>query len=283
MRQEQPGRLNMTRHEDIPTNDGHLYILLDGALLEAAKLAYSHDDNPTVQHLYTGTRHSAAIEVSPCLIQPSSASRLWRAEGEWRHAGIVLQSDAELNVLANHLRSLISIRLPSHQLAYCRFYSPSWMGRLLGSCSNDELQAFSGPIQRWVAYEQAAWLSLGPSSTGAPRQASEEGWFCLRPEQLELLQADEEQRFVERMAGHFECPSATAAEGVAARDQLERLILQARQYGFTQEHQCTHYLELAQRFPEELKTPELSSLLADQGLATDKRLEQAESRLFGLA
>lgn len=282
MRQEQPNYLNVAQHEHLPANNGQLHILLDGALLDAARFAYTHDDNPTLQKLYAGTRHNNAIEVSPCLIQPSAASRLWDVEDQWRDFGIVLQSNAEPNVLAEHLRSLISIRLPSRQLAYCRFYSPKWIGRLLESCTEGELKAFSGPIQRWFAYEHMAWLSLAPTITDQSRPASEEGWFCLRQQQLDLFQAAEEQRYVERMASHFDCPSRTTTEGTAARDQLGQLILQARQYGFTQEHQCTHYLELAWRFPEELKTPELGSLMADQSLATDTRLEQAESRLFGL-
>ena len=283
MRQEQPDYLNAARHEHLPTNSGQLYILLDGALLEAARFAYTHDDSPTVQQLYAGTRHSNAIEISPCLIQPSAASRLWDVEDQWRDLGIVLQSDAELDVLAEHLRSLISMRLPSRQLAYCRFYSPNWIGPLLESCTEAELKAFSGPIQRWFAYEHTTWLSLAPTITGQSRPASEEGWLCLRQQQLDLLQAAEEQRYIERMASHFDCPPVATTEGVATREQLARLVQQARQCGFTQEHQCTHYLELAWRFPERLETPELGSLMADQRLATDTRLEQAESRLFGLA
>ena len=282
MRQEQPNYLNVAQHEHLPANNGQLHILLDGALVEAARFAYTHDDNPAVQKLYAGTRHNNAIEVSPCLIQPSAASRLWDVEDQWRDFGIVLQSDTEPEVLADHLRSLISIRLPSRQLAYCRFYSPKWVGQLLESCTEDELKAFSGPIQRWFTYEHTAWLSLAPTITGQSRSASDEGWFCLRQQQLDLFQAAEEQRYVERMASHFGCPSVTTTEGTAARDQLGQLILKARQYGFKQEHQCTHYLELAWRFPEELKTPELGSLMADQSLATDTRLEQAEKRLFGL-
>ncbi|MDX1725021.1 MAG: DUF4123 domain-containing protein [Pseudomonas sp.] len=283
MWQEQPDYLNAARHEQLPVDNEQFYILLDGALLEVPTFAYTHDHNPTLQQLYAGTRHSSAIEVSPCLVQPSSGSGLWAVEDKWRHCGIVIQSDADIHVLAGHLRSLISMRLPSGQLAYCRFYAPSWLNRLLSNFTEGEFSAFSGPVQRWFAYDQSTWLSLGASNKGQQRLADDDGWFCLRQDQLDLLQTDEKQRFIERMAVHFDCPRPTVPEGVAARERMATLVQQARILGFDQEYQCTHYLELAWRFPEDITAAELKSLLNDRSLTADTRLEQAESRLFGLA
>lgn len=275
--------MNMQEHIELPQNDNNLYILFDGALLSAAVLTYTHDDSPIAQSLYAGTRHSEALEVSPYLVRPSATSRLWDIEDQWRHAGIVLQSSAESAVLADHLRSLISIRMPSQQLAYCRFYSPNWMRRLLSSFSEKELSAFSGPVERWYAYGQQEWISLTSEIPGTPRKAADEGWFHLRQEHLDLLHQDETQRFIERMAQHFDCPPSFTTEGAAAREKLALRVGQAQRCGFTLEHQCIHYLELAWRFPRELDTPELHKLLTDQHTPIEQRLEHAEKRLFDQA
>lgn len=283
MRQEHPTRMNVEQHQFLPTDSEQLYILLDGAQIDAMVFAYTHDDSPVVQQLYAGTRHSSAIEVSPCLIKPSATTRLWEAQNEWCSYGVVVKSEASLMELADHLRSLISVRLPSQQLAYCRYYAPEWTARLLQSFTDAELQAFSGPIQRWSIYEPSQWLSISVETTGLTRRSDEEGWLSLSQQQLDLFQADEQKRFIERMANHFGCQSAATREGSNAREQLSQLARQAQRLGFTQEHQCTHYMELAWRFPEAIRGPELEALLANQNLPTNERLNHAENRLFGLA
>lgn len=283
MRQEQFGHLTVEKHVSLPIGQSHLYILLDGARVDAGKLAYSHDDGPLLEPLYRGTRHSAALEVSPCLVQPSSASRLWDSEPEWCDYGIVIESDADLYELAEHLRSLLSMRLPSRQLAYCRFYAPSWLARFMSSTTAEELTALSGPIQRWFAHDMDGWLSLGAPSIGPSRTAGEEGWFCLRQEQLDHLQGEEQHAFIERMAVHFDCPAGNTSVGLTARQRIDGLIGRTRKLGFSKEYQCIHYLELAWRFPDEIEQPELEQLLSDSSIAPDQRLAQAECLLFGLA
>lgn len=280
MRQEH--RLNVEKQAILPIGHARLFILLDGALVDAPALAYTHDDHPCLEQLYLGTRHAEALEVSPCLIEPSPNSRLWGAQSEWHDFGIVLESSASLDQLAEHLRSLISVQLPSGQLTYCRFYSPVWLSRFMASTTKEEFAALSGPVQQWFAHDVGGWLSLSSATLGSLRTAREEGWFVLRQEQLEQWQAEEREGFIERMASHLDSPPGSTAEGAAERVRIALLTAHANQLGLEQEYQTTHYLELAWQFPAEIDSPELQSLLANRDESADRRLEQAENRLFGL-
>ncbi|MBS7690170.1 DUF4123 domain-containing protein [Pseudomonas lalucatii] len=123
MRPEHQQRLNIETLHDLPPEKDGLFILLDGAALPALQLIYQHDDAPQVDPLYRGTRHQHAVDVSPNLYRPSAQSRFWDIQEQWRDAGIVINSDHSFDILAGHLRSLLSVRMPSGQLAYCRFYS----------------------------------------------------------------------------------------------------------------------------------------------------------------
>ncbi len=43
---------------------GETWVVLDGALFNAPKLVYEHDDSPELDFLYRGTAHESALEVS---------------------------------------------------------------------------------------------------------------------------------------------------------------------------------------------------------------------------
>ena len=279
---DQVNNLRRSRCATLPTGD-ELYLLLDGALLDAPRLVYEHDSNLQLDQLYRGTRHLSAIETSPCLVKPSIDSQLWNEEQEWKSSGIVIRSEAPMAQLADHLRSLISVRLPSGQFAYLRFYSPEWLSRLLNSCTAAEVSALSGPVSAWMVASNQDWLQLVPDRIGDCRSAAEEGWFAIRPAQLEQWEREEREQFFERMADHFGFASSDEQKGWQQREQLSQLVMRANQYGFNQEHLCTHYLELAWAFPESMSSAPIISCLTDRTKTATARLRQVEEQLFGLA
>lgn len=274
--------LKRSRYCALPTSD-ELYLLLDGALLNAPRLVYEHDSNPQLDQLYRGTRHVSAVEVSPCLVKPSTNSQLWTEEHQWKTSGIVVRSGVPMAQLADHLRSLISVRLPSGQFAYLRFYSPEWLLRLLNSCTTAETTAFLGPVSAWMVASGKEWLQLAAERTGDCRSAAEEGWFAIRSAQLERWEQEERGQFLERMADHFGCAKVDKHEGLQQRERLSQLIMRANEYGLGQEHLCTHYLELAWAFPERIASASIIHSLADLAQTGTARLRQVEEQLFGLA
>ena len=77
-----------------------VFVLLDGAMLPAMQKVYDFEASPKACPIYYGTRHETALEVSPCLYQPSMKSQVWKCSEEWREYGVVFTSrDAFQNVI----------------------------------------------------------------------------------------------------------------------------------------------------------------------------------------
>lgn len=93
-------------------------ILLDGAVFDAPRFVYEKDDQPELEYLFLGTLHESALEVTPCLVKPSRATRLWLAQPEWQDKAVLLVADETLPVITGHLRSLLSVQLPDGGYSY---------------------------------------------------------------------------------------------------------------------------------------------------------------------
>lgn len=264
-----------------PEYSNDCYLLLDGLSMDVPFIAYTHDDHPAIVPLFRGTRHAKVIEASPWLVKPSAGGQLLAKPQTWQEHGVVLHSSAGKDITADHLRSLISVQLPSRQLAYCRFYAPTWADKLFRSMRPDEFESWSGPISRWIFQDGSTWRTYVGRSTGKPRHINDEGWYRFREEQLSQWQADEHERFIDKAAQHLGC-NQNHADFFNQREQITGLVKIAHAYGFRLEHQTLHYLELARRFPNELSSPYWVDYLGHQTHAVDQRLAFAEQQLFGL-
>lgn len=264
-----------------PIYSSDCYLLLDGIRLDVPVTAFTLDEHPRIEPLYRGTRHASLIEASPWLIKPSAAGRLLAEHGRWQKYGLLLRSSENMDVISAHLRSLISVRLPTEQLAYCRFHDPVWAGRLFDTMSSGEFSGWSGPIQEWLIHTNDAWYSYTSSIVGSQRHAEEEGWYRLREEQLEQWQRQEHQHFLERAATHLGCTEDQPGHA-PQRQRIEQLTQLAHDYGLSMEYQILHFLDLAWRFPEEMSSRGWVEHFANREQPGDLRLQLAEQRLFGL-
>lgn len=264
-----------------PLYSSDCYLLLDGLRLDVPVTAFTLDEHPRIEPLYRGTRHASLIEASPWLIKPSAAGRLLSEHESWQKYGLVLRSPENMDALSAHLRSLISVRLPTEQLAYCRFHDPVWAARLFDTMSPGEFSAWSGPIQEWLIHTDDAWHSYTTSIIGSQRDAEDEGWYCLREEQLEQWQRQEYQHFLERAAKHLGCTEDQSGHA-PQRQRIEQLTQQAHDYGLSMEYQILHFLDLAWRFPEEMNSQSWAAHFTNREQPADLRLQLAEQRLFGL-
>ena len=156
-------------------------ILLDGALFDAPRFIYERDDQPELEYLFLGTPHEAALEVTPCLVKPSRASRLWRAQPEWRDKAVVLVADESLSVIAGHLRSLLSVQLPDGGYSYLRYYSPKQFQRLMLAFTQQERNRFSGPVREWLAFQaDGAWSRFSSDAPQPVKPLLMKGGSCSR-------------------------------------------------------------------------------------------------------
>lgn len=251
-------------------------ILLDGALFDAPRFIYERDDQPELEYLFLGTPHEAALEVTPCLVKPSRASRLWRAQSEWRDKAVVLVADESLPVIAGHLRSLLSVQLPDGGYSYLRYYSPKQFQRLMLAFTEQERNRFSGPVREWLAFRaDCTWSRFSSDAPQPVKTASDEGWFLLSEQHLAAISDGARSEFIEKL-GRF----------LAMDDQvrLNRLIKEANSLGFRTEKEVSRYAELAVVHGDQIKRPESQTILSNLELSAGARLKALDKHLaYGVA
>lgn len=252
------------------------FLLLDGAAFDAPRFVYENDDQPEIDYLFLGTRHQAALEVSPCLVKPSETSRLWQKQNDWQHKAVVVLAEEELPVIAGHLRSLLSVALPDGGYSYLRFYSPRELRRLMLALNDQERERFSGPIREWLAFQpEGNWRSFRAGTLQPAMTASDEGWFALTDRHLEALAEDAREEFLGRL-GRF----------LSINDQprLARLLQEANGLGFRSEKDVSRYAELAVTHGNRIRLPECQAILSNLSLPSAARLTELDQHLaYGLA
>ncbi len=252
------------------------WILLDGAVLDAPRLVYEHDDQPELDYLYRSTPHEGAMEASPCLVKPSPSSRLWSEQARWREHGIILVTDETLYSLGDHLRSLLSIRLPDGAFAYLRFYSPTQLPRLMAAFSDLERAEFSGPVTDWLAFQSdGQWRRFRADGNKPVRRASEEGWFALTDHHITAMTGRARDEFIARLARYLSLNDP---------GRIDTLIQQANSLGFRTEKDVSRYAELTVVHGERINHPELHAVLSSREMPTALRLSEVDKRLaYGVA
>jgi len=283
MRQEREHRLMQAVEEpDIERDD--LYLLLDGAALPALQIIYQHDDEPRLEPLYRGTRHESMLECSPVLYSLAGQHLMWQNRERWQSAGLLLESAASINDLANHLRSLLSVRLPSGELAFCRFYDPALSERFFDSLTQEKLGAWLGPISGiWLTTEQSEWRGFTTNQISLGRTADDEGWFSIRPEHLAHWQQQERQRFIQRLINHFSADDFHEKSSPELEAVVKQRVHEAEAFGIEAEQHLFAYVELALQFPDAIDSPEVRVGLANMEEPAEHRLARLESKPACLA
>ena len=249
----------------------HACILLDGAAFNAPRFVYENDDQADVEHLFLGTPHEPALEVSPCLVKPSVATRLWQAQSQWRDKAVVLVADESLPVIADHLRSLLSVHLPDGGYSYLRYYSPKQLLRLMVVFHDQERNRFSGPVSEWLAFQSdRSWQRIMVDGSGPAKVASEEGWLVLSEQHIAALSDGAREDFVGKLARFL---------GMDDRRELNRLIGEANSLGFRTERDVSRYAELAMVHGNRIKHPESQAILSSPDLSTGARLKALDKHL----
>ena len=252
------------------------YILFDGALFDAPRFTYEHDDQPQLEYLFLGTPHEAAMEVTPCLVKPSEGTRLWRAQPEWQDKAIILVSNDSLAVVAGHLRSLLSVQMPDEGFSHLRYYAPKQLTRLMSALNEQDRALFSGPIREWLAFQSNGELSRFDSDgSQSARKASDEGWFLLTDTHVASLARSAREEFVDKLGRFLDTKD---------RARLEQWIGEATALGFQTEKDVSRYAELAVVHGERIKLAEIQAILSDPELSTGARLEAVDTHLaYGVA
>jgi len=270
-----PVRFDVTFPDFGATHSGDLFLILDGARIDAPRFIYERDDRPEMDLLYRSTPHELVKEVSPCVVRPSENSRLRGDVNNWRSDGIAIESRADIHTLGNHLRSLISVRLPDGAFAYLRFYSPSQIEPLLSSLSERELTRFSGPVTRWHYFAPVdGWKTVEVPATSESQEASNEGWFQLREEHLSAIEACDEAVFRKKLVQQAGWP--VTSESMSRIDQI---VLKARSFGFRAQGDIATYAELVCYYGGRLEESDALAVLRSEDKPAGQRLEMIDSMM----
>jgi hypothetical protein len=137
-----------------------LYALIDGA--QAFELAFTaHLMGHDLYTIFSGDLADTVAHVGPCLValgDPSAFLMKW-VDRLGSHAGVLLETSADLSALYAHLRAIFVASDEEGQEYFFRFYDPRVLRVFLPTCHEDELKEFFGPIRRWIA-EDADGLTL---------------------------------------------------------------------------------------------------------------------------
>jgi hypothetical protein len=252
------------------------YLLFDGALFDAQRFIYEHDDQPELEYLFLGTPHEAAMDATPCLVKPSEGTQLWRVQSEWQDKAIILVSGESLAVVAGHLRSLLSVQMPDGGFSYLRYYSPKQLTRLMSALNEQERARFSGPIRNWLAFQPGGELSRFDSDgSQAAKKAIDEGWFLLTDTHVAALSQSAREEFVEKLGRFLD---------IKDQARLEQWIGEATALGFQTEKDVSRYAELAVVHGERLGLSEIRAILSDHELSLGARLKAVDTHLaYGVA
>jgi len=133
----------------------HLYALIDGA--QAIELALTARlIGLELYTVFSGEMAPDVAHAGPCLVPLKLESDFM---GRWvealgSHAGILFETSADLDTVHAHLRDIFIVRDQEGQEFFFRYYDPRVLRTFLPTCTPDELEAFFGPVKRWVAEQE---------------------------------------------------------------------------------------------------------------------------------
>lgn len=129
----------------------YTYALIDGVMRQTAiKELYQSQEPIQVIPLYIGTRFQDNYDLGPILVASLDNSELInKLQQEWPESTTILQSDQYLQVVADHLKQLITVTDETGSNALFRFADPLTTWYWLDSYQNNIPQEIFGPIATW--------------------------------------------------------------------------------------------------------------------------------------
>ena len=103
--------------------------------------------------LYSGKLPRELEMVAPHLVELSPDSRLlarWIDDG-WGRAWGVMLTTADVSNLRHHLRKFLKVQDEDGRSLLFRYYDPRVLRAYLPTCTPQELVAFFGPLDQWMA------------------------------------------------------------------------------------------------------------------------------------
>jgi hypothetical protein len=203
-------------------------------------------------------------------------------------ARIWLESDAELEALIEHLRSIVHARVDEAVTVLLRYYDPRITPLWLGPMQADERDAVLGPISRIrVPGESGAEHEFRRESrAGSSGQYHATPWLRLTQAQLEHMNQAKQSCFDQRLLTHLQQHYPECLSGLDALQQ-QQWAAQCRhgaaRYGYSAAADVTRWAslcaELGSDFPQALEHAAYRQLLEQRGPLPAQRLDNLITEL----
>lgn len=141
---------------DGPQGGPGVWAVLDGAR-DARIHAALRDSRLEFRCLYSGKLHPALEAAAPQLVELLPGHRFTERlvdEGFGRAWGVFLRIEDPAN-LRHHLRKFLKVRDEEGRRLLFRWYDPRVLRVYLPTCTADELRQVFGPIDAWLAEDEA--------------------------------------------------------------------------------------------------------------------------------
>lgn len=172
-----------------PDQKGSVYLVLSGTSDAKPVRHFYATDGLTARPLFQGTQYAGWHEVMPFLAQVTETSAFldWIDDTDSTDWGWGLVSDASLEEVFGHIRSLTKIYLPDRKEVFFRYWDARFLGPILGSVDDACRAQLMGPIATIVLPEGEVINHPGVPDIGNPAQ--EFPWFSLPEETLKKIAA----------------------------------------------------------------------------------------------
>lgn len=166
---------------------GSVYLVLSGTSAAKPVRHFYATDGLTARPLFQGTQYASWQEVMPFLAQVTDTSAFlnWIDETDSTDWGWGLVSDASLEEVFGHIRSLTKIILPDGQEVFFRYWDARFFGPILGSVDEAHLAQLMGPVASVVLPDGE--VINHPGTPAGPKPEPEFPWFSLPAETLKKI------------------------------------------------------------------------------------------------
>ena len=130
------------------------YLIADGCTFE-----WTEKGNClTMESLYRISKDQALYYVRPHLLKIPSPELMKVNLGNASY--IIFNVDAEFEIPYNHFRKFLIIETDDFTKLYFRFYDPRVLRIFLPTCSDNQLEEFFGPVDRFICEDEDADFAL---------------------------------------------------------------------------------------------------------------------------
>ncbi|MEP1213494.1 MAG: DUF4123 domain-containing protein [Marinobacter sp.] len=168
-------------------NPSSVYLVLSGTSAAKPVQHFYATDGLTALPLFQGTQYAGWHEVMPFLVQVTDTSEFldWIGETDSVDWGWGLVSDASLEEVFGHIRSLTKIVLPDGKEVFFRYWDARYLGAILSGVDDICRARLMGPAHAVVLPDGK--VTHHPGTPDHSTSPPEFPWFSLPAETLEKI------------------------------------------------------------------------------------------------